>query len=324
MTKRPEQAGLRGLRMSLWSRESGRLLAGLVALLLWMFSSAAHAAEVVIFKSNDIAAYNQAIGSFKAALPPATTVTEYNLQGDLEQGRKFAKRVRASDALLVLAVGLKAALAAKLEIVDIPVVYCMVLDPDRYDLKAPNMLGVLLEVPLDRQLAVIHDFLPDARRFGVLYDPAKSGPAIAEARRQAKVRGFELNARPVSSEKDVPAATRALLPKVDALWLIPDSTVLNEDSLRFLLGAGLDLNVPIVGFSAEFVRSGALLGLSVSYPDTGRQAGQLAKRLLEGRLLPRGDTVAPDQIRLSLNQKTAKFLRLTIPEDILRQVEDLH
>jgi putative ABC transport system substrate-binding protein len=186
------------------------------------------------------------------------------------------------------------------------------------------MLGVLLEVPFDRQLAIIHNLLPNAKRLGVLYDPSKTGPTITEARRQAKASGFELNVRPVSSDKDIPVATRALLPQVDALWLIPDSTVLNEDSLRFLLGVSLDLTVPIVGFSAEFVRSGALLGLSVSYPDTGRQAGQLAKRLLEGRLLPRGDTVAPDHIRLSLNQKTAKFLRLTIPEEILRQVEDLY
>ena len=324
MVKWTEQAEVGGSGMSQGSRAGARLFAGLVALLLWVCSSAAHAAEVVVFRSNDIAAYNQAIGSFKAALPPASTVTEYNLQGDLEQGRKFAKRVRASDASLILAVGLKAALAAKLEIVDIPVIYCMVLDPDRYDLKAPNMLGVVLEVPLERQFAVIHDLLPRAKRIGVLYDPSKSGPAIGEAQRQAKSRGFELSARSVASEKDVPMATRSLLPQVDALLLIPDSTVLNEDSLRFLLGTGLDLNVPIVGFSAEFVRSGALLGLSVTYQDTGRQAGQLARRIIEGRLATRGDTVPPDRIRLSLNQNTAKFLRLTIPDEILRQADDLY
>ena len=40
---------------------------------------------------------------------------EYDLQGDMAKGRNLARRIRASDANVVLAVGLKAALAAKLK-----------------------------------------------------------------------------------------------------------------------------------------------------------------------------------------------------------------
>ena len=64
---------------------------------------------------------------------PIDPVTEYDLQGDVARGQKLARKVRASDAAVVVAVGLKAALVAKLEIVDVPVIFCMVLDPARYD-----------------------------------------------------------------------------------------------------------------------------------------------------------------------------------------------
>jgi len=37
--------------------------------------------------------------------------SEYDLQGDLEIGKKLARKVRASNVALVVAVGLKAALA---------------------------------------------------------------------------------------------------------------------------------------------------------------------------------------------------------------------
>ena len=107
------------------------------------FSTPAAAVEIAILKSSNIKAYTDAVDGFKAAAPKGSTFGEYDLDGDLDRGRKLARKIRASDAALVLAVGLKAALAAKLEIVDTPIIYVMVLDPSKHDLTAPNMTGIL-------------------------------------------------------------------------------------------------------------------------------------------------------------------------------------
>ena len=66
---------------------------------MWLLfgTSFASATEVIILKSSDIAAYNQAINGFKAALPSGTILSEFDLQGDLEKGRKLARKIRASD-----------------------------------------------------------------------------------------------------------------------------------------------------------------------------------------------------------------------------------
>jgi putative ABC transport system substrate-binding protein len=211
-----------------------------------------------------------------------------------------------------------------LEILDIPVIFCMVLDPATYDLKASNMTGVTLQIPLDRQFATLHSVLPHRKRIGVLYDPEKTAHLVDEAHRQAQALGLEIVARQVRSEKEVPAVLRALLPQIEALWLMPDSTVLTEDSLSFLLGTALDANVPVIGFSSELVRSGALVGLSVNSEDIGRQAGLLAKEILNGRALPSSAPVSPERLRLVLNLKTARFLGITIPPEVVSGADEVY
>ncbi|HXF91672.1 MAG TPA: ABC transporter substrate-binding protein [Nitrospiraceae bacterium] len=284
----------------------------------------AAAAEIAILKSSNIKAYNDAIDGFKAAVPNGSTFREYDLDGDLDRGRKLARRIRASDATLVLAVGLKAAMAAKLEIVDTPVIYVMVLDPSKHNLAAPNMTGIFLEVPLDRQLDTIRSLLPGQRRVGVLYDPSKTSAVVEEARRQAKAYGLELVAAQVASERDVPASLRTLLPTVGALWLVPDSTVLTDESLRYILNTALDQKVPVIGFSPEFVRSGALLSLSVNYGDIGRQAGSLARRILDGQVSLPLKAVPADRVRMTLNLKTARFLGIDVPKEIEARADEIY
>ena len=295
------------------------------ALVCFLFSTGlASATDVVILKSSDIAAYNQAISGFKAALPNDVVLAEYDLQGDLEKGRKLTRKIRAADPALVFAVGLKAAKAAQLEIVDIPVVYAMVLDPAKYGLNAPNMTGVLMEIPMERQLIMIKSLLPRLKHVGTLYDPSKTATLIEDARRLLKSNGTELVPIPLNNERDVPGALRTLLPSIDALWLVPDSTVLTDEALRCILNTALEERVPVVGFSREFARSGALLCLSVNYGDIGRQAGQLTRKILDGHVSLPAKPLHPDRIEMSLNRKTAKFLDIEIPRDLEEKADELY
>ena len=284
----------------------------------------AGAAEVAILKTADLPAYNQAVAGFKAAMPSSTTFVEYDMKGNPASGQNLARKIRTSDAELLLAVGVKAAEVVKLEVPDLPIVFCMVLDPDKHDLKAPNMTGIRLEVPVERQLNTIRTVLPSLKRLGVLYDPEKTGGLIEEARRQAKAMGLEIIARQVRTEKDVPSMLRMLLLRIDALWLIPDSTVVTEAALKFVLDTALDSKLPIIGFSSELVRSGALLGLSVSYEDVGRQAGALARKMLNDHYKPLSSTFPPDRLRLALNLKIARELEITISPEVVNSADEVY
>jgi len=281
------------------------------------------AAEIAILKSSSIGAYDQAIEGFKSTAPSGTIYAEYDLQGDLDQGRKLAKKIRASEASLVVAVGLKAALAAKLEIVDVPIVYMMILDPSKHNLNAPNMTGTLLEIPAERQFKILRAFLPNLRRLGILSNSSHTAK-LKDTAAQAAANSFQLQEFPVDSEKDVPHQLRSLLASVDALWLVPDSTVLTNESIGFILETSLAKRVPVIGFSPEFTRLGALLSLSVSYGEVGRETGVLAKRILDGdRKLP-AKPIPIERLKITVNLKTARFLGVEFPKDVNHLIDETY
>ena len=301
-------------------------IVGLTVLLclLSLLVSFATAADIAILKSSEIAAYDDAVKGFMATAPAGATYTEYNLRGDLELGKKLAKKIRASDTSLVVAVGLKAALVAKLEISDIPTVFMMVLDPQKHQLNGANMTGTLLEIPVDRQLKLLRTFLPTKHRLGILYDPSKSASRIKDAEPHAAANDFQLQGFPVTSEKDVPQQLRALLATGEALWLMPDSTVLTDESIRFILESALAQHVPVIGFSPEFTRLGALLSLSVNYGEVGRETGLLAKRILDGeRILPL-KPVPVERLKITVNLKTARFLGIMFPKELNSLIDETY
>lgn len=283
----------------------------------------ADAVEIAILKSSDLKAYNDAVEGFKTAAPVAATYTEYDLRSDLERGKRLARKIRTSDFSLVVAVGLKAALAAKLEIVNTPVVYMMILDPLKHHLTADNMTGVLLDIPTDRQLKIIRTFLPTLRRIGMMYDPDKTAPKLKEAQSRSPAYEFQLRGFPVGSEKEVPQQLRALLSESEALWLIPDSTVLTDESIRFILESALAKHIPVIGFSSEMARLGALLSVSISFSEVGRETGLLAKRILDGEKLP-FKPVSVQRVRITVNLKTARYLGISIPKDFDSLIDETY
>lgn len=310
-----------------WRHPSSLWLMTLVFTFLcctYSVSVEAAAVEIVILKSSDLKAYNEAIEGFKATAPGTAIYTEYDLRGDLERGKQLARKIRASDSSLVVAVGLKAALAAKLEIVDIPILYMMILDPMKYHLAAANMTGVLLDVPTDRQLKIMRAFLPTMRKIGTLYDPAKTATKLKEAESRASSHEFQLRGFPVGNEKEVPQQLRSLLSESEALWLIPDSTVLTDESIRFILQSAVARQVPVVGFSSEFTRLGALLSMSIDYGEVGREAGLLAKRILNGEQRLPFNPVSVQRIRITVNQKTARYMGIAIPKELESLIDETY
>jgi putative ABC transport system substrate-binding protein len=312
--------------VSRFTNAAARAVAGLGLLLglCTLCVPESSAMDIAILQSSDIAAYREAIAGLKATGPIGATYTEYDAQGDLELGKKLARKLRASDASLVVAVGLKAALAAKVEIVDVPVVYMMVLDPLKHQLTAANMTGTLLEVPLDRQMKIMRMFLPNLHRIGTLYDPAKTSSRMKDAVQQATISDFQLTGIPIESDKDVPQQLRALLANVEALWLMPDSTVLTNESVQFILESALARQIPVIGFSPEFTRLGALLSMSVNYGEIGRETGLLVKRILNGEKRLPHNPMPIERFKITLNLKTAKFLGMTFPKELTSLIDETY
>ncbi len=303
-------------------------LVKLIWLVIWLLPISlphtTYAEDIAILKSAEIGAYSEAIQAFKQALPSSLHVTlEYELQGDMAKGRSLARRIRASNANIVLAVGLKAALAAKLEILDIPVIVCLVLDPEKYGLPTSNMVGLSSQIPFEQQLKPLRALAPRISRIGVLFDPQKTQGLRDQLEQHVRTLGLILVSQEVHSEQEVSEALKSLKDRVDALYLLPDSTVLTEHTLDFLISSTLEANIPLIGFSAGLVRSGAVTGAFLNYADLGRHAAALVPRLLtapDSSIV--GTMVPPDVIHHAINVKSASYLGLPLTPNILRLFDE--
>jgi putative ABC transport system substrate-binding protein len=276
------------------------------------------AAEIAIVKSADLPYYDYAIVGFKAGLPPMMKVKEYNLNGQLTRGREIGKSLRASPPDLVLAVGLKAALSAKLEIFDTPVVFCMVLNPDAYDLPTSNMTGIAVRAPPEAQLAALRSLMPDRHRVGVLYGEDQTGAFIRDARKAASRQGLDLVSVTVRHKEDVPHAFRDLLPKIDVLWLIQDQVVVSESAIPVFLESSLRAKVPIFTFSSTLVQQGAVGALVLDPWAVGQQAARLSLTRLKDTGALAGAMKAPERSQWALNLRSAEHFNIALKPDQIR------
>lgn len=275
-------------------------------------------ADLVILTSSDTSSYQQALDSIRRNLPSHLTVKEYNLEGRIDRAQDIGAAIRGTHPPLVIAIGLKATLVARAELPNTPILFCMVVHPEEYGLPTTNMVGILNKVSPAAQLRQITTLIPTAHSIGLLYDERKTGTFVAEAQVKARLLGMTLIAVPVAHQDAIVGALRALLPKIDLLWIVQDSTVVTEDSLESLMESSLREKVPIFTFSTTLVQRGALGALVIHPSDVGRQAARVAVTLLAHRGPSAPVMLEPETPELAFNLNTAEFIGLATDQTTIR------
>ena len=106
--------------------------------------------------------------------------------------------------------------------------------------------------------------------------------------------------------------------------LLTSATILTNESVRFILESALARQIPVIGFSPEFTRLGALLSMSVNYGDVGRDTGLLVKRILNGEELLPLNPVPIERLKITVNLKTARFLGMTFSREVMSLIDETY
>ena len=140
---------------------------------------------------------------------------------------------------------------------------------------------------------------------------------MGEIKKASGSTGIKLVEKKVSSDTEVPQAIRSLKGQIDGLYLPPDRKVTNRDAFQFIALFTFENNVPFMAPTSRFVKKGALIALMIDYEDVGKQAGEIAKKILGGASPASLKPQPPRATVLVLNQKTAKTIGINIPPGIL-------
>ncbi|MDD4230092.1 MAG: ABC transporter substrate-binding protein [Dehalococcoidales bacterium] len=165
---------------------------------------------------------------------------------------------------------------------DIPVIFTAVTDPVLAQINTGNITGTSDMLPVDAQLNLIRDLMPNATKIGILYTTSEvnSESAIAVYEELATGYGFEIVKSGISVAADIPLAIDGLLSKVDCISNLTDNTVVG--SLPIILEAANEKNIPVFGSEIEQVKIGCIAAEGLEYYELGKQTGKMAARVLKG------------------------------------------
>jgi putative tryptophan/tyrosine transport system substrate-binding protein len=298
--------------------------------ILWLVFLAAAALQgaeirspkVAVLVSSNIRPYIEAVEGMSVVLAEGANakVQVFSLEKFKGKSRDVLKQSLAGESFdLFVAVGPEAVRLASEEPVleKMTWLYSMVLNPPKVFGQAETACGVPLDIPAQRQLEMIAQGLTSVKRLGLLYDPRYNSEFLTKAATEAPSLDLKIVPLKVSSKRDIPVVLKQQWDNIDALWLIPDQTVISESIVQYIIKDALFKKIPVIGYNRFFYESGAALAFVFDYEELGRQTGRLATTMLMGKPCEQ----EPPVFRGWLNLRVIDKLGMAVPEKKSQYIE---
>ena len=253
------------------------------------------------------------------------TVKYKNAAADMGTAKQISDSLVSDKVDLVCAIATPSAQSAYNAAMkaDIPVIYTAVTDPvaaelaDKDGKPVGEVTGTSDKLPVEEQLKMIREMLPDAKKIGIMYttSEANSVSAIEEYKSLVKKYDFELVEKGITTTADVSLEADDLLSKVDCITNLTDNTVVA--SLPTILDKANEKKIPVFGSEIEQVKIGCLAAEGIDYIALGKQTGKMAAKVLKGEAEASEQNFETiTEPGFYVNNKVAENLGITVPDDL--------
>ena len=279
------------------------------ALALSALPAGSAAACVAIALSAADPPYVEAAQAIRDAVPSDCVVVVYDPEGLKDLGPSML-----AENQIVIGIGSQAAQRLAQMEIPRPVLHILLPASTYARLPRPRTEGaqisaVFIDHPSERQIALLRLALPEWKRVALI--SGEDSHALARRLADSAVASqLQVSSATVSSSDQLFAALQQVLPEPAALFALPDAAIFNSYTIQNILLTTYRRHSPVIGFSAAYVRAGALLGLYSTPTQIGSQAALQVARVLRGeRLLP---PAHPIRFEVDVNQSVARSLGLDI------------
>lgn len=256
-------------------------------------------------------------------------IDSQSAKGDDATNTQIAQTFAAQKLDLVCGIATPSAQAAYNACYDanIPVVFNAVSDPVGAKLAKSEteamsgITGVSDKLPVDAQLKLIREMLPEAKKIGILYttSEANSVSTIATYKETVANYGFELVEKGITNAAELPQAIDLLLTEVDCISNMTDNTVVNN--LPILIEKATTKNIPVFGSEEEQVANGCIASAGIDYIELGQKAGAIAARVLKGEDIAAIPYETMTESKITINPRAAAKIGVEIPQSITDRAE---
>ncbi len=252
-----------------------------------------------------------------------------NAQGEMPNTQLIAQKFVADQVDMIFAIGTPPLQAAvQVAPATMPIVFAYASDPwgagagTSPTEHLPNVTGVFDTSPLDAEVALIKEILPDARRVGLIYNAGEPNSRY-EARlfkEAAAKEGLEVIEQTVASPAEVLQAAQVLASQgIQAFARIGDYAT--ASAFESIVKVGEEKGIPVFSIDQEDLGRGALAAIGWGYFEEGYDAGQLAVRVMKGESPASIPFQLPDREWLSVNLKAAEAYGVVVPEAVVARAD---
>jgi putative tryptophan/tyrosine transport system substrate-binding protein len=245
----------------------------------------------------------------------------------------MADLVRRQVAVIATPANRQATLAAKVATATIPIVFGVASDPVQLGLveslarPGGNATGFNFfggEVTAKR-FRMLHDLLPKAVRVAVLVNPVNPPAAastLQDVKEVAPTLGLQVTTFNASTSDEIDSAFAALArERVDALFVGIDQFFESQREQFVALAARYSMPASYQG--KESVLAGGLMSYGTDYPETFRQVGAYAGKILAGAKPSDLPVLQATKFEFVLNLKTARELGIDVPPGMLSIADEV-
>jgi putative tryptophan/tyrosine transport system substrate-binding protein len=265
---------------------------------------------VIAVVSKDIAPYKRALAGVARTLPGNPF-----LMLDQDEAAVL-KRIKDRAPAAVIAIGVKAARAVHAMAPEMPVVYCLVLDPEGNDLVTPTTLGVPFEPSLRDEIEVLKRAVPAITKIGVVINPARPPPGLDEALGAAQKIGVTVAVEKAGDAAELHAAVTRLAPRIDGIAVLAEPSIVTRDTFKSVMDLAIRRRLPVVATTEEFAKLGALISLHMEFEEAGHAAALAAEQIAMGRK-PSEVTLQKPSWQVVVNLATAEAIGVTVAPAVL-------
>lgn len=178
-----------------------------------------------------------------------------------------------------------------------------------------RLSAIYLDQPLTRQMLLAKMLKPRMQTIGTVLGPGSDRQA-SHFTSAANILGLTpLIGRLEDSENPVRELT-PVIEESDVFLPLPDSSVFNRASAKWILYLTLRNRIPLIGFSASYAYAGAVVAVHSNVEQIAQQAMNILNHRVLGDALPA--PAYPDDFSITVNETAARNLGLTLaPSDAL-------
>jgi putative ABC transport system substrate-binding protein len=189
-----------------------------------------------------------------------------------------------------------------------------------------NVTGVLTLVAdlAGKRFEILHELVPAARRVGVLYEIDNSGHDVALANTMAAAQRTEVTIVPfgLAEAGDLTETLlRIAAARLDGLIVMP--TPYLGSHRQEIIERALAGRLPTMHAFAFEAQDGGLAAYGTNTVENFQRAAQYVDRLLGGAKIADLPFDTPRDVRLTINQRTARAIGLEIPQSLLVRADEV-